>query len=1216
MTSESPSVVSLVGVSNKSPEFQSGLFVRWTYGWISPLLRDGYNHPLEQSELWLLDEHLQSKNINKRFDVAWQQELLRPDASRRSSSYRLIRALLVAFGYDYIRSGLFMFVESILLVGSSVLLLYLITWIQDTQTKVNINGDWFGYTMAISIFLAQLFTTFAENWQFELTTKTGYYVRAALTSALYKKSLVLSGRSRLQYSAGMITNIIATDTNRVDIACQFLNLGWGAPLQIAMATGLLIWTIGPSALVGLTIVVLYIPLQLKITGKLTSSRRAANIYADKRIRLIQEALLGIRVIKIYSWEESFQKVVSNLRAIELKHIRGFLMSRAVIAGVTQAVPPFAMISSFVCYSLLGNQLNPAKIFASLSLFYSFRFALMFLPFVITQVTDSLIATERIGSLLLAEELTNGSEMLPLSEDINDPAIFIDCASFEWDYNINTKDQGVNPSVALQDTHTDSPKSTTIPSLPTVFHLDKIDTRIPRGKLVAIVGVVGSGKSSLLNALVGEMRRISGNLTFRGSVGYCQQQAWIQNTTVRENILFGLPYHAQKYKEVIRACALESDLAILSSGDATEIGERGINLSGGQKQRVSIARAMYFDPDIVLLDDPLSAVDSHVGRHLFEECICKALSGKTRLLVTHQLHFLPSVDYILVMENGRIASQGTYQDLSETSASFAEMMKNYGGMDDEVVDTDIKNAPVDTEENALIELPTDVDENCDRLSARKRAASIQTNAQSLPADKTALTQRQMIAEERNVGSVNTHFYMSYLRLAGGVFAGLVLVLFLIISQVSRVMTDQWLAYWSSDRLHLPRDTYIASYVGIGVFQVITSIAYGAIVAYLGAIASQKIHDLALSGVFRSPISFFDSTPLGRIVSRFSRDIDGVDSLLPDSIRVVVQSLSMTISNFVLIAVIFPLFLAPLVPILVGFYFLQAYYRSTARELKRLDSISRSPLIANVSETLSGLSTIRAYNATNKFTDKIYMLMDNCNRNYYPSLIIQRWIQLRLESLSSILVLMSAVFAVLQKSTVGAGISGLVVAYAIQVTSVLNWSVKRATETEMSMNSAERLIYYIEDLVPEAPDTVTRDASGAVVNLRDNWPHAGQIEVKDIMLRYRPDLPLVLSGVTFTVMPGQKIGIVGRTGAGKSSIMSCILRLFELDSGSVVIDGLDVSRIGLRDLRRRIGVIPQEPVLFSGTIRSNLDPFELYQDSELWDALDRAGLKGSVAAVEGG
>ncbi|KAL2913381.1 hypothetical protein HK105_207126 [Polyrhizophydium stewartii] len=1136
----------LVQPLGASPEFRTNVLVRWTYGWLNPLLRRGFRHPLQHDEL---------------------------HAS----------------------------------VGSSVILLYLITWIQDVQAGRETFGDWFGYVMAVSILVAQFVSTLAYNWHYELTTKTGFNARTSLTSALYQKSLRLSAAARQEYSVGKITNIIATDTNRVDIHFYYINMLWAAPYQIIIATALLIWTIGPSALVGFALMVFYFPFQNAISRKLRQFRRGANVFADKRIKIIQEAMLGIRVVKIYGWEESFQKLMSSFRHDELKQIRSFL-------------------------------LNPAKTFASLSLFYSFRFPLLFFPTVFTQSTDAWIALGRISDLLMAQEVENGPTFLPASADPDEIAIEVTDASFRWETPpppqpaepAKRASKKLPPPDQQQQQQASSPARPDSPaSQAAAFSLDSLTLRIPRGKLVAVVGTVGSGKSSLLNALVGEMRRTAGSLTFHGTVGFCQQQAWIQNASVKDNILFGQPLDAAKYARVVRACALESDLAILPAGDATEIGERGINLSGGQKQRVSIARAVYFDPDIVLLDDPLSAVDSHVGRFLFDECICKALAGKTRVLVTHQLHFLPHADVIVVLDHGKIVAQGSFDELLQTSASFAALMREYGGLGSSDSDSGDGGDGGSGEDKSSVsggathDGQVKVDDSTGPVVDASKAVIVKASGDKAdgapakapkPSDTGDGGRKIISAEERNLGAVSTHYYASYIKLGGGALMFSSVLIVLAVAQISRVMTDQWLTYWSSSKYGLTRDQYIGAYVGLSLFQAASYIAYGTTIALFCATASMNVHGKALLGVFRSPISFFDSTPLGRITSRFSRDVDTIDTLIPESIRTLLFSTSFTISNLILISTVFPVFLALVVPAFITFYFLQQYYRATARELKRLDSITRSPLIANVSETLTGLATIRAYNAAARFRDKNDALMDANNRCYYLSLIVQRWIQLRLEAFNAIPVFMASIFAVLAKTSVGPGVVGLVVTYAIQVTAMFTWMIRQTTEIEINMNAAERLIHYIEELTPEAPDVLPPGAPGA--SLDASWPHAGMIEVRDAVLRYRADLPPVLHGVSFVVRPGEKVGIVGRTGAGKSTILTSILRLFELESGSIVIDGVDVATLGLRDVRRRIGVIPQEPVLFSGTVRSNLDPFGQYQDSELWDALQRADLKAAVAAAPGG
>ncbi|KAL2913401.1 hypothetical protein HK105_207146 [Polyrhizophydium stewartii] len=1213
------------GPLGASPEFRTNVLVRWTYGWLNPLLRRGFRHPLQHDELWQLDERLTAAAIGKRLLDAWAAELKRPGGDAATPAWRLARTIFAAFGADLVRSAMHMFVQSTLSVGSSVILLYLITWIQDVQAGRETFGDWFGYVMATIIFCSRLLSTMAYNWSTELTTKTGFNARTSLTSALYQKSLRLSAAARQEYSVGKITNIIATDTNRVDISFQYMNMLWAAPYQIIIATALLIWTIGPSAtaLVGFALIVCYLPFQHQIASLLRRFRRGANVFADKRIKIIQEAMLGIRVVKIYGWEESFQKMMSVLRSSELRQIRNSLIANVAVAGITQGIPTLAMLASFICYSLLGNSLNPAKTFASLSLFYSFRFPLMFLPTALNQSTDAWIALGRISDLLMAQEVENGPTFLPASADPDEIAIEVTDASFRWETPpppqpaepAKRASKKLPPPDQQQQQQASSPARPDSPaSQAAAFSFDSLTLRIPRGKLVAVVGTVGSGKSSLLNALVGEMRRTAGSLTFHGTAGFCQQQAWIQNASVKDNILFGQPLDAAKYARVVRACALESDLAILPAGDATEIGERGINLSGGQKQRVSIARAVYFDPDIVLLDDPLSAVDSHVGRFLFDECICKALAGKTRVLVTHQLHFLPHADVIVVLDHGKIVAQGSFDELLQTSASFAALMREYGGLGSSDSDSGDGGDGGSGEDKSSVSGGATHDGHVKVEDATGPIVDA-SKAVIVKAGDTGDGGKKIIStEERNLGAVSWHYYFAYARLGGGVLAFLGCFFMLCLANSSRVMADQWLNYWSSGRFALQRDQYIGGYVGISVFQVFAYIGYGSSVMFFGAVASQSVHDRALLGVFRSPISFFDSAPIGRITSRFSRDIDGVDTLLPDVLRMFFYSFTLTISNFIVIATVFPLFIAPLVPVIFAYYFLQMYYRATSRELKRLDSITRSPLIANVSETLTGLATIRAYNAAARFRDKNDALMDANNRCYYLSLIIPRWIQLRLETLNSALVFLTAVFAIVAKSSVGPGAAGLVITYALQITAVFNWCVKQIADIEINMNAAERLIHYIEELTPEAPDVLPPGAPGA--SLDASWPHAGMIEVRDAVLRYRADLPPVLHGVSFVVRPGEKVGIVGRTGAGKSTILTSILRLFELESGSIVIDGVDVATLGLRDVRRRIGVIPQEPVLFSGTVRSNLDPFGQYQDSELWDALQRADLKAAVAAAPGG
>ncbi|CAG8620597.1 18107_t:CDS:10 [Acaulospora morrowiae] len=704
------------------------------------------------------------------------------------------------------------------------------------------------------------------------------------------------------------------------------------------------------------------------------------------------------------------------------------------------------------------------------------------------------------------------------------------------------------------------------------HLRNINITIPRGALVAVVGPVGSGKTSLLSALVGEMKKISGEITFGGSVGYCPQTAWIQNATLRNNVIFGLPFDEERYRQIIKDCCLEPDLEILPSGDQTEIGEKGINLSGGQKQRVNIARSVYYNADIVLLDDPLSAVDAHVGNSLFENCICGSLKSKTRILVTHKLGILQNVDYIIYMEDGEVAEQGTYEELMKDGKGFYKLINEYGEGDED-------------EDEAKAEEIEDSSEKKTDVKDKKIVL----------AGKGLMT-----TEERSTGAVNNKVYISYLRAAGGLILVPTVFVILVGMQGSNIGNTLWLSYWSSDQFHLSYGAYIGIYCLWGVSSAVFSLISGVVFSVSGVRAAMKLHDNAIRRVLRAPTSFFDTTPLGRIINRFSKDVDTCDNLLSESYRMFMNTLAVVIGTFILISVVFPWFIIPLVPLVIFYYIAASYYRATNRELKRLDSILRSSLYAHFSESLTGLPTIRAYREQERFIKDNEKLIDQENRAYFLTICIQRWLGLRLETIANLLIFFASLFSVIERTSVHPTIAGFVLSYALQVTGVFNWCVRQAAEVEANMNAVERLVYYSEELEMEAELVIPDNRPP------QEWPTKGEIHIKNLVVQYGPKNPPVLHGISLDIQAAEKIGIVGRTGCGKSTLATSFFRFVEPTSGSIELDGIDISTIGLRDLRSKITIIPQDPVLFNGTLRSNLDPFNDHDDLSIWNALKGANL----------
>ncbi|KAK8320855.1 hypothetical protein V6Z12_A12G063600 [Gossypium hirsutum] len=813
------------------------------------------------------------------------------------------------------------------------------------------------------------------------------------------------------------------------------------------------------------------------------------------------------------------------------------------------------------FTLLGGDLTPVRAFTSLSLFALLRIPLECLPNLLSQVANANVSLQRLEELFLAEERVLAPNP-PLQPGLL--AISIKNGNFSWDLKAEK---------------------------PT---LSNINLDVPVGSLLAIVGGTGEGKTSLISAILGELPPdANSSVVIRGTVAYVPQVSWIFNATVRDNILFGSSFQPEQYWKTIDVTALQEDLDILPDHDLTEIGERGVNISGGQKQRVSMARAVYSNSDVYIFDDPLSALDAHVAEQVFNRCIKEELQGKTRILVTNQLHCLPHVDYILVVSNGVIKEEGTFEEVSRKGRIFQKLMENAGKMEKQEGKGDERYIDMENLEpnsNKMVESKiNDILKDANAANRRKGM-------------KATLVKQ----EERETGLVSWNVLMRYKDAIGGLWVVVILFTFYFSTEVLRILSSMWLRFWtdkSASKSYKP-EFYILIYALLGFSQVtvILTNSFWLITSSLGA--ARRLHDMMLNSILRAPMLFFQTNPIGRVINRFSRDLGDIDRNVATSMDMFLNQLWQLLSTFTLISIVSIFSFWAIMPLLILFYAAYLYYQSTSREVKRLDSITRSPVYAQFREAFDGFSSIRAYRAYDRIANVVGRSMDNNIRFTLAKTSSNHWLAIRLETLGGLIIWLTATVTVLQNGRAEnkaafASTMGLL-SYTLNITRLLSGVLRQASKAENSLNAVERVSTYI-NLPPEAPDVIESRSPPP------GWPSSGSIHFEDVVLQYRPELPPVLCGLSFIISPSEKLGIVGRTGAGKSSMLNALFRIVELEKGRILIDGCDVARFGLTDMRKVLSIIPQSPVLFSGTVRLNLDPFNEHNDDDLWEALERAHLK---------
>ncbi|KAI8125131.1 Multidrug resistance-associated protein 1 [Lucilia cuprina] len=1565
---------------NEIPEVSASFLSRITYQWFDGMAWRGYRNPLEEKDLWDLNPQDSCKEVMPIFAYYWNKNVRKyfksepnqtkvqfskdkvtfenphgPKTGKKTGTVSIMPPIVKSFGGVFLFGSMMKLFTDILTFAQPQVLRLIIGFVEDSAEGSDTakQPEWKGIFYAVLLFVLAATQTIILGQYFHRMFTVGLRIRTALINAIYRKALVISNATRKESTVGEIVNLMAVDAQRFMDLTTYLNMLWSAPLQIGLALFFLWQLLGPSVLAGLAVMIILIPVNGVIANRIKTYQIRQMKYKDERVKLMNEVLSGIKVLKLYAWEPSFEKQVLEIREKEIATLKSTAYLNASTSFLWSCAPFLVSLVTFATYVLSSdeNHLTASKVFVGLTLFDAIKLPMITIPMLMVDIAETQVSVQRINKFMNSEELDPNN----VQHDPKKPnPLSIVNGSFSWG------DDDVT--------------------------LKNINIEVKKNTLCAIVGTVGSGKSSVIQAFLGEMEKIS------GSIAYVPQQAWIQNATLRENILFGKEYDRKRYNRVIDACALRADIDMLSAGDKTEIGEKGINLSGGQKQRISLARAVYSDADLYFLDDPLSAVDSHVGKHIFEEVVGPKglLAKKTRILVTHGITFLPQTDNIYVMKMGEIvhSEDGTYQELLNKKGDFSDfLLQHIQEGNEEVEDLDVIKQQLEgtlqsdelkgkfekviklARTESLSDSVSVRSFESGRSSLRRRRVDRQDSETSMisATSKTKLQieeQGKLIETEKSrTGGVEFAVYKHYIK-SVGIFLSMATLILNFVFQAFQIGSNLWLTKWSNDKLVSNdtglRDMYLGVYGAFGFGQVATSY-FATLAIGLGCVyCSRDMHFIMLHYVFRWPMELFDTTPLGRIVNRFSKDIDTVDNVLPlnmllvhfvfslslaigcikcaqilhetllenimhwpmelfdttplgrivnrfskdidtvdtilpmnwrvvimiarylsglflalgclhSSMEVFVKLLSMvfkwpmelfditpqgriisrfskdidtcdtvlpsvfqqflstcfsaakrihndflyiimrgsvchffditpigrllnhfsgdmeiidgelpatldSLCNFgaslclwmatlhaslelftklyshlmhcsseffditpkgrildrcsndintidlvipmtirmfistafqelllnifrlpqqffdttplgpifsygvalvpwlgalraalllhnslltnimrlplsffdttplgrilsrfskdlesldtvlprlfddalwcgfevlatiVVISMTTPIFMAVIVPIAFLYYFAQRFYVATSRQLMRLESVSRSPIYSHFGETVTGVSTIRAYSVQDRFIDESDTKVDKNQVCKYPSLIANRWLAIRLEMVGNLIILFASLFAVLggQKN---AGLVGLSVSYALQVTQTLNWLVRMSSDIETNIVAVERIKEYGETK-QEAPWELENS------NVPKNWPLEGEVVFENFKVRYREGLDLVLRGISFKIAGGEKVGIVGRTGAGKSSLTLSLFRIIEAAGGRILIDGIDIATMGLHMLRSRLTIIPQDPVLFSGSLRINLDPFEVKSDAEIWKALELSHLKAFVKSLPAG
>ncbi|PVU95713.1 hypothetical protein BB559_002624 [Furculomyces boomerangus] len=1399
------------------PEQTANVYSRFTFQWMFSLLSTGKKRVLRINDMWELPEYLRLEEANSRFEKEWEKEMV-----KYPNNPNLWRVILRCYGGVISVSMLYKFIRDVLGFSQTLIFSQLLAFVSSYAFVHSVHQPIAkGFILSVAMLLTSVVQSIFMHQYFHLSFYTGINVKNVLTTAVYKKSLNLSNSARQSMTTGEIFNRMTVDAQRISDIISYVNIVWSGPLQILIAVALLYNAIGPSAFTGVGIMMIGLPINVIIGRRMQKLQKAQMKNKDRRVRLIDEILSSIKSIKLYAWEPAFIKQTNEVRnEYELKTLKKYGLNYAGQNFIISLMSFLVSFGTFAIYSIFHGKsrgpLTAQMVFVSLSLFNMLQFPLSMLPLSIALAVEANVSAKRMVKLFVSEELQNDAvhieefdrEATIASRDTegrntdSELLVQINGGTFTWGYikpegdkknlvnkskmtKTEKKEQKEEKKKKKQEkkdkkaNKNETQEENLFDDTPVI---SDINFKSYYGELVGIVGLVGSGKSSMISAMLGDMKKLSGSVKMKGRIAYVPQQPWIINSTFRENIIFGQPYDETFYTKVIKACELERDVEMLKGGHNAEIGEKGINLSGGQKARVSLARAVYARAHIYLLDDPLSAVDAHVGRNLMRNVIGPTglLKHKCRILVTHAVQYLPLLDNIYVVDNGRIVEQGTHKELTsnQDGVLFRILGENINEAED--VDTDDKYDEELLESKKINEIESEDTSLTDREISRRSSIStigtafellINNSSEDQNMFSTDISEIQQIqkdggsesqnssstgsekikkplakndsregkligVEESQTGRVKLSTFLTYVK-ASTVSGMLIYIFLLFASQLLAVMANIWLQIWSNQSITKPGLHSTTFYILIyGLFGLVRSIFISvqnfSIWVVVAIRAAKKTHSALFQNIMRLPMSFFDTTPLGRVLNRLSKDQETIDNSLPKSFDAWAQSMISVLAALVVISVNFWMFAIAVIPLIVIYYYLYDYYITSSRELKRLESTTRSPIYAQFQETLNGVSTIRSYNHTKRFINHNSTLIVTNTRAQFPYLSLNRWLSVRLEAVGGFIIFFSSLFAVVSvyiasRSTNGSFVSasrvGLAISYSLTITMNLSWGIRQTAELENNIVSVEQtlngvstirsynhtkrfinhnstlivtntraqfpylslnrwlslrlefiggfIIFFASLFAVVSVYISSKSTTGSFISasrvglaisysltitqslsmgirqtaelennivsvernkeyselpteapehIPDNkppseWPDKGEISFKHYSTRYREGLDLVLKDIDLTIPPGSKVGVVGRTGAGKSSLTLALFRIVEAAEGSIIIDGIDISKIGLVDLRSNLIIIPQDPALFEETLRHNLDPYGQYSDAEIWNALELSRLKPWVLQQSG-